>query len=193
MQINNRNTIRFLSGLSFLIFFCPFFQMCSDKSIEEAPFTKEVLAEPSKFTKEELKKFENEKEIEIRKRIIETKKIVTFNAYDFIYKTSGSDSKNTFKELFNSLDEIDTYGVFSIILIIMNSLFILIYSFLNKLKIVIKLNKIGLSLLALSLVFFYLKIGLLEDINQIKIGYYLFFINSIGIIYFCNKELKKTQ
>lgn len=167
--------------------------MCSDKSIKDAPFTKEILAESNNYTKEEIKKFEKEKEIENRKRIIETKKQVTFTAYDFIYENYSNSGNNIFKELFENLNEIDTYGVISVILTIINSLLILIYSFFDKLKIIVKLNYIGLTLMALSLIFFYLKNGLLEDINQIKIGYYLFFLNSIGIIYFCNKELKKAQ
>lgn len=33
---NRKNIIRFLAGLSMMIFFSPFFQMCSDKSIKES-------------------------------------------------------------------------------------------------------------------------------------------------------------
>ncbi|WP_136666606.1 hypothetical protein [Flavobacterium sp. H122] len=166
--------------------------MCSDKSIEEAPFTKTTHANSDNFNEEELRKFEKENEIENKKRIIITRKEVTYNAYELVYSTFD-DSNITFEEIYESLDEVDSYGILSFFLIMINSVFILIYSFLSKLRIVNILNKINIVLITSSLIFFFLKNGLLEDINQIKIGYYLFFLNSIGIIYFCNKELKKTQ
>lgn len=189
MKIKNVTIIRILSGLTFLIFFCPFFQMCSDESIKNAPFTKDILANPEIYTKKELQEFKKNAAIENKKRILETKKETTFNAYEIVYKPL-SENDNFLKVIHENLAEIDTYGVISIVFFILNSIMIFVFTFLKKNKILIILNTINIVLIVSSLLFFFLKKGLLEDINQIKIGYYLFFINTLVIIYFCNQELK---
>jgi len=107
-----------------------------------------------------------------------------------IYSTLFQDQFNL-KEFIKRFKEIDFYGIICYLLIILNSILLLIYSLFYRIKAVINLSFFNIIFLLLSILFFNLDHGL--DFNQIKIGYYLFFINSILIIYFCRKELKTHQ
>lgn len=164
--------------------------MCSDKAINEAPYTKAVIAFPEEYSKEELREIKREHEEENKLRIINTKKEITYNAYEIAFKNS---SEIFFKDSISIFNNFDTYGFMCYISIILISISIAIYSIkIIVIKKILTLTTLNLVLLLISKLFFYLH-GNFEDINQIKIGYYLFFINSILIIYFCRKELKSQQ
>lgn len=188
MQISNRNIIRFLSFLSFVIFFCPFFQMCSDKSIKESRFGEKLVISPS-TPKKEMDSIKNAFE---NKKIISGRKKFTFSIYKLVHTTFLKDEFRVNKFI-KGLNHIDFYGSLSYLFILINSVILLFYSFSNKLKTAINLSFLNIIFLLLSILFFYLKEGLLEDFNQIKIGYYLFFTNSILIVYFCRKDLKLNK
>lgn len=185
MQLNNKIIIRFLSGLTFLIFFCPFFQMCSDEAIKTSP-----LKEFSIKNGTPKKEADSLLTIFYKKKIEQGRKEYTFNAYQI---TKKAFIDNLALDIFDYLDEIDIYGSLCYPLFIIFSSIGLFFSLKSKFNRTRIFNYVNITLIILSIFFFYLKEGLLEDINQIKIGYYLFFLNSIVIIYFCNKELKSIQ
>lgn len=56
---------------------------------------------------------------------------------------------------------------------------------------VIKLCYWNLALVIGSMFIFYFE-HILEEINQIKFGYYLFVVNTIAIIVFCKKSIKQN-
>ena len=101
--------------------------------------------------------------------------------------------------MFQSADEFETkdlldlvlHGFFAFTVSILLSVWIAIASFTNKNSLIIKLCYWNLALIVGSMPVFYLK-GVLEDINQIKFGYYLFIVNTIAIIVFCKKSIKQN-
>jgi len=164
--------------------------MCSDKAIKEGPYTKTEIAFPENYSKAELIEIKKENEKEDKLRIIKSKKELTYNAYEIAFKDT---IELSFKEFISLLNNFDTYGFLCYISIILISISIAIYSIkLIAIKKILTLSISNLILLIISNFLFYLH-GNFEDIRQIKIGYYLFFINSILILYFCRKELKTHQ
>jgi len=197
-------TLRSLISLSFLLFFLPFLRTCSDRSIENlhSEEVSEVLVVDSanKVTKdgdtirifealskqEETKLLQQEKENRIV-RIQKAKKDFTFNFYTLLLET-------LFKDKFdgNSFYEVSFYSSLGYFLVLISTIIMLILSFLNKIKTVQFLSLINLILLSSSTILLYF-CEALEDINQIKIGYYFVFLNFILIILFSRKVLKENQ
>lgn len=199
-----KTTLRSLVSLSFLLFFLPFLKTCSDNSIQR--FHSEKVTEvfvvdsantfikgndtirnfeaPSK--KEEIKLLQQEKENRIA-RIQQSEKEFTFNFYTLLVKT-------LFKDKFDekSFLEESFYPLAGYFLVLISTIVMLILSFLNKVKAVGILSLINLILLISSTILLYF-CDVLEDLDQIKIGYYLVFLNFILIILFSRKVLKENQ
>jgi len=197
-------TLRSLVSLSFLLFFLPFLRTCSDKSIEhfhseevtavividsaktviKGNDTIRIFEAPSK--KEEKKLLQQEKKNRIAK-IHKAKREFTFSFYTLLIKTLFKDKfdKNPFLEK-------SFYSLSGYFLVLISTIIMLILSFLNKMKAVQILSLINLILLSSSTILLYF-CEVLEDLNQIKIGYYLIFINFILIIVFSGKALRENQ
>jgi hypothetical protein len=195
--------------ISFVIFSLPFFQTCSDRSLKRSPryrgeFTgyvqdslnfKMVYNEETKIKDtvwEVIKVSETEKQTIIAKEKIDkevwlkkAKKENTVNAY---YLGIG-----TFKEIeFSKSDLIDKtfYALLSFTLIIVFTFAMILLSFREKFKLITILSSINLLLIIIAPILLYSG-KVIEDINQIKYGYYLFIINSILIIIESKNKLKK--
>lgn len=177
--------IRILAGLSFLIFLCPFFQMCSDESLMVKIPVHEVATSEG-MTAKEISEMSaaSAKEIELAKKEAkeEAKKEYTVNAYELaVFPFLKSD-----EFLLRDLFDIQLYAFLCYILIIVMSIILLINIIRKKHKRVLQHAVTILILMTVPLIIFY-KEDILEDINQIKWGYYLFFINIFAIIYFARK------
>ncbi|SMC35822.1 hypothetical protein [Moheibacter sediminis] len=173
-------TLRALAVFSFVIFFLPFMRTCSDEEIrfsvkEQIEVTKSTPYENNDFLKDE----------KARKLTEDKKENYTFNFYSLsLVSLDDFRLDNFFDRTFWS------FCAFTVILIL--SILILIFSFREKLKIIYVLSIINLIILFSSTLNLYL-IKSIENINQIKIGYYLFVLNSILIVYFSNKLIKQRR
>lgn len=159
--------------------------MCSDEAIKTSPFKE--IAIKNGTPKKEADSIRNNF---YKRKILDGRKKYTMNVYELTKKFFIDQSPI---DIFDHVDEIDMYGSLCFPFFIIFSCTGLFFAFKSRFKLTKLFSLTNTILIILSILFFYLKEGLLEDINQIKLGYYLFFLNSIVIIYFCNKELKSTQ
>ncbi|MFC6262515.1 hypothetical protein [Flavobacterium panici] len=136
----------------------------------------------------------NEKEYHYTSKELADKKRETVNKFlilkdkmtDNGYQLGVSFIQNLdFKDFVNSID----YGFLIFFLILIISFLLIYFAFKNKVKIILILSILNLFLLTLYLVLMYLA-GFLEDIDQIKYGYYFFIINLV-LISFEAYKLKK--
>lgn len=183
--------IRFLSGLTFLIFLCPFFQMCSDedifkkyKEVETVEYeTSPAISEAPVNTVPEEPVFEPVKSIQAQRDEY------TYNGYQLAATLFIDIDKSEF-----GISDIKDPGVYIFMCYTMAVIFsitVLVYAIRNNSR---KVRFFGIySLLTMIVplgINYY--IGGLEDINQIKYGYYLFIINVISIILLANKGNSKV-
>lgn len=181
--------------ISLVILFLPFLQTCSDKEIMRNSFLRDSpLLEPVKATESEYKdsvlviidKDSKEKEFQYTFDELKKKKQITVNKF---LKLRNEFTKNGYQLGFKFVqgleiaDFIESINViclpFFLILVIVCLL--IYFTFKKKTKILLILSILNLLLLLINILLYYLS-ETLEDINQIKFGYYLFVINSILII-----------
>lgn len=166
--MTKQNVIRVLSGLMFLIFFCPFFQMCSDESL---PFPKTAI-DPT----EDASLLKNAEDG------------IIMTGYELgmqIFTLTSDDLKdNVFTQ-----SPFYIYLCFTLTLALSALVFILAMS--GKFKkagvtagAILLLNLIALTIASVEQIF--------TDISQIKFGYYLFVANLVAIIALCAKTKIKT-
>lgn len=183
------NIIRLLAGLSFLIFFCPFFDMCS------SPLKKEINQQLS--------------ESGVKTEITTVQDSIAENTLIPITDTPTASNKNEQTSvlsgyglstyLFKYFKEINTdelkgstfYALLCFTFILIISGLQVILSFKNKLRQVHYLAYINIFLSLVAMLIFYIN-GTLEVLSQIKFGYYLFLINTIAIIVLCKKAIKQN-
>ena len=196
--------IKKLTILSLFLLVLPFFQTCSDKNLMENSYLRnstlieEIL--PTEFaTKsgEVLVDSENVKEFHYTFQELREKKQKTIRGF-LLQKheltNSGYELGLSFikqidiKDLRNTID----FGLLPFFLTIIISIFLVILSLFKKWKIIIILTNLNLLLLVAHLIIAY-KSTSLEDIQQIKFGYYLFTLNLILIIIETIKEQKKEK
>ncbi|HYD90582.1 MAG TPA: hypothetical protein VEA37_03730, partial [Flavobacterium sp.] len=183
------NIIRLLAGLSFLIFFCPFFDMCS------SPLKKEINQQLS--------------ESGVKTEITTVQDSIAENTLIPITDTPTASNKNEQTSvlsgyglstyLFKYFKEINTdelkgstfYALLCFTFILIISGLQVILSFKNKLRQVHYLAYINIFLSLVAMLIFYIN-GTLEVLSQIKFGYYMFLINTIAIIVLCKKAIKQN-
>lgn len=186
-QINKSYVVRALASFSFIIFFCPFLQTCSNESIKE-------------LHKNDISTI-NIKKDTINNEIIENnEELINYYNSDLFKNSKKEYTYNFYKmayfpiEEFHIKDLIDyefyIYLIVSIIILL--SIIILYFSFKNDFIKIKKLNIISLVLLHFYLILMTFNL-VVDNIDQIKYGYYLFLINSLLIIYFSNKLLKEEK
>ncbi len=186
-QKNKSYVVKALACFSFIIFFCPFLQTCSNENIKSfhqsdistVKIKSDTIDGKILESNEELASYYNS---DLFKN---TQKDLTFNFYKMGYFPFMEFSLKAFKEY-----EFYIYLIFD--LIILFSFIMLYYSFKNDFFKIKKLTIFSLVLLHVYLVLLIYK-SVIEDLAQIKYGYYLFLINSLLIIYFSNKLLKEEK
>lgn len=176
------NIVRILAGLTFLIFFCPFFQMCSDDSIlQKVETTEEVTSDSVNAEQVSTKSIIN-KIPEEKYKLEENRKNHALNGYELAYINFKEINKLTFDDIIDS-----GFVFFSFYtLIVFSSSILLINTIRKRMKIVFYLSVANLLLGISSLILFVTDL-LFEEISQIKFGYYLFIINTLALIIFSRK------
>lgn len=105
----------------------------------------------------------------------EVKKEHTFNAYEFSYDVIKDFKIKNFKEA-----SFCSYLIYPLIIVL--SIIILIQAFRDKFKLNLVLSIINIFLLFISLLLM-ISEEMIENIKQLKIGWYLFLLNSLLILY----------
>ncbi|NGY37230.1 hypothetical protein FQU23_006845 [Flavobacterium sp. XN-5] len=178
-----------LSIISLLILFLPFFQTCSDKNISENTMLKNspLLEEVKSDSKAELNAKEYNltfEELTLKKKkaitdFVKLKKELTINGYQ-IGKIFIEDIKTP------------QWAIFPFMVSLLLNLFLIIYAFMEKPKATFILGVINLTLLTVPLIILYLG-NIFEDIEQLKIGYYLLVFNLTIITLQSYSQLKRKN
>ena len=196
--------LKSLISISFLIFILPFLQTCSDKSLKESPrykaeftgfvqdstnlkivYNKETKVNDTLWNVIEVSKTEKEKVIKKEKLEKEI----------WLKKQRKENTHNLYLLAWGNYDEFElryfadkTFYIFSnFTIIVLLTIIMSIMSFKRKFKQIMIISSINLILLIVATISLCL-IGVIENINQIKYGYYLFIVNSILIIIESRKE-----
>lgn len=113
-------------------------------------------------------------------KLLELKKEKTFNAYYISYNIL-SDFKS--KDLTSSI--FYAYLIYPIIIVM--SIIIFVQSFRKRFKSIFYLTSSSSIFFILS-VLLQVYVGIVKDLNQLKIGWYLFLLNSLFMLYFSYKK-----
>ncbi|MDH6254032.1 hypothetical protein M2347_003759 [Chryseobacterium sp. H1D6B] len=190
--------LRTLISISFLFFLLPFLRTCSDQSLEKlVPGPTELTAKDSISSKtiindtikvENISKQESEKQLkkalEERKiNIQKAKKEYTYNFYGIVMQPFKSENKRLSLAAFSNLS---FYPYLALLLFFVSTISMLVLSFFERIKAIRILGILNLLLLITSMVLYYAS-EVIEDLNQIKIGFYVVFINTFLIIIFANR------
>lgn len=168
--MSKQTIIRILTGLTFLIFLCPFFQMCSDKNILKKTVEKGISLTPEQL------------HVEREESLIESRKSNTSSGYEIAFCIF-----NKFE--LQDLSDSGFYCFLCFFIVLIISTIQFCFSFINKFKVIYLLGLINLTLVIFPMLSFYFA-EILEDINQIKYGYYLFIINTIILLLLSKKMMK---
>lgn len=189
--------LRSLLSVSFLLFLLPFLRTCSDQSLDKLiPVPTEIVqgSETSEtvitdtIKVEALSKQESEKylknALEERKvNIQKAKEEYTYNFYTLLLKAFKSNNRTFDASLFSDLN---FYPYLALILFFISTISMLILSFFEKITFITILGTLNLFLLVTSIILYYAS-EVIVDLNQIKIGFYLTFINTFLIILLARK------
>jgi len=194
--MKNSIKLKTLVSFSFIIFFFPFLQTCSDNNLMEFPIHKvEAVESPqidnigiSNTSLSQTVIPKNNKKQE--KDLSQIKKENTVNFYELLNRTFGNKSLNEYNQ--STFEDKTLYPLLGFLLIFINSILLLFFTFFNKYKLTFMLGTLNFVLLILATIGLIIS-EIVEDINQLKIGYYLFALNSIFIILITKNELKKQR
>ncbi|WP_210150337.1 hypothetical protein [Chryseobacterium scophthalmum] len=186
--MKNIFTLRTLILLSFLLFCLPFLRTCSNSSIEKLnPVISDVLPQNN------ISKANNEKLLqksldERKENIEESKEKFTYSFYGlldlgFVNKDTKLDSSVFSDQSF--------YTLLSLLLILISTIFMLFFSFFKRVRLIKILGILNILFLITSMILFY-NSDILEDFNQLKVGFYLVLFNTVLIIFSAFK-IEKTQ
>lgn len=178
-----------LTIISLFILFLPFFQTCSDKNISEntllknSPLTEEV--------KSEFKTELNGKDYNLSFEELTQKKKKAIN--DFV-KLKKELTLNGYQigKLFIEDIETPQWPFLPFTISILLNLFLIFYSFKEKPKVTLILSIVNLILIIIPLIMLYFG-KIFEDIEQLKIGYYLLVFNLVIISSQSYSELKRKN
>ncbi len=191
--MKNNIRLKSLVAFSFLIFAMSFLQTCSDKAIRKHLCVQAEEVNPQFETK-------NNKTGEIENNnatvLSEKSKEECQSCFE---KTKKENTFNLYQLSFENYDEFElsyltdkTFYIFlNFPIIILLSFTMLILTFKRKFKQIIIIGFINLTLLVVATISLFF-IGVIENLNQIKYGYYLFIINTILIIIQSKKEKLPT-
>lgn len=168
--MSKQTIIRLLAGLTFLIFLCPFFQMCSDKNLLKRTVEKGISLTPEQLHAEQ------------EESLIENRKSNTSSGYEIAFCIF-----NKFE--LQDLSDLGFYVFLCFFIVLIISIIQFYFSFLNKFKVIYLLGLVNVILIISPILLLYFD-GLLDDVNQIKYGYYLFIINTIILLLLSKKMIK---
>ena len=194
--MKNSIKLKTLVSFTFVIFFFPLLQTCSDKSLENSPIHKVEANKSIEIDSTEiLNPLPSQTEIIVdnenrKKDFIFIKREYTVNFYQLLSRTFGDINLNEYNK--STFEDKTLYPLLSFLLIFINSILILISTFINKYNITFKLSILNITLFILSTLGLILS-EIVEDMNQFKIGYYLLGLNIIFIIIVTKKELKNQK
>lgn len=194
-----------LTILSLIILALPFFQTCSDQNIMEnsylknSPLEEDVLVTPTEtkivngkeivipqekeyhYTFKEL----TEKKKETIRKFVSLKKEMTSNGYQLAFQfVIQIETKNV-------ISTID-YTLLPFLLTVIITCLLIYFSFKRKPNIILILSVSNFIILIAHLTLLYLS-DYLEDIEQIKFGYYLLLINLVLISIEAFKQKKNGR
>jgi hypothetical protein len=187
-------TIRVLAGLSLLIFFCPFFQMCSDENIpkmvkEAAIIDADSIAgetTPPKISEAAIKEREAQKQAYLEEHRHEW----VFNAYQISsnYGTALAENGIHPKDVTDPI----FWFIFIFILSVITSFIIFITAMLRIARAAFIWSFVNVLFIILFSLFLFMGDSPIEHFHQIKFGYYLFVLNSIALIFVSYKAKKQS-
>jgi hypothetical protein len=206
-------SLRFLCTFSFVLLICPFYDSCNGrgfKKTEESAVEEPVEKIENVIDNSNIIEF-NIKDLVIEQPLIEISILERFydlindkntqNAYDFAYiffdlfERKFQDLKkdaiegiknNNFKGLFFNLKNLSFFWI------IIFTLLLLTFSFTKKINFILKLSKLILILLVITIFCIFLE-GFFENVSQIKWGYYSFISINILIFFNIKKLLSSTM
>ncbi len=168
--------IKFLNLLPFILFFMPFFQLCT------YPIPKEDFGEDAVIVIEEPVKdtiigaISNESNSGERKGL-------NLNVYRMSFVFVNMD--------FESLKDPLFYAFLCFTFLVLGSIFSLFFVIKNKFNLVFICSLVNLSLPIISLFILYFS-NYIDDEFELKYGFYLFILNILLIIYFSKRHLIKN-
>lgn len=180
--MNNIIKLRGLISLNFLIFFLPFLKMCSgvEKKSEvaaEAAISMQNNTEAQSDTLV-LDTLEESQTLSKLVPILDNQGIV-YNFYEAVYFNFETDMIEDF--------EFSPFICYPLVLFLVILMFI--GSIFNKTMLIRTLSIINIVLLLGSVVWFYF-LEIIENINQLRIGFYLIILNMVLIFILSNQKQK---
>ena len=180
--MNNIIKLRGLILLNFLIFFLPFLKMCSgvEKKSEVAAETAISVQNNTKAQSDTLvlDTLEDSQTLSKPEPILDNQGRV-YNFYEAVYFNFETDRIEGF--------EFSPFICYLLVLFLVILMFI--GSIFNKTMLIRALSIINIALLLGSVVWFYF-LEIIENINQLKIGFYLILLNMVLIFVLSNQKQK---
>ena len=186
-------SLRTLIAFSFALFFLPFLRTCSDESIRSSPKISkvEIIADANNndtvlISKKAFDNLEKEITTDKQKHFEEAKKDSTHSFYGLLISTLWEEGVDL-----DTLTDETFYPLFGFLSVLILTIIVLIVSFFNRIKTIKILTVINLSLLITSTILLYF-CDVIKSMNQIKVGFYLIFINFI-LIYIISRKIQKDN
>ena len=178
--MNNIIKLRGLISLNFLIFFLPFLKTCSgvEKKSEVEAETAISVQNNTKAQSDTLILDTLEESSMFSKLILDNQGIV-YNFYEAVYFNFETDMIEDF--------EFSPFICYPLVLFLVILMFI--GSVFNKTMLIRTLSIINIVLLLGSVVWFYF-LEFIENINQLRIGFYLIILNMVLIFVLSNQKQK---
>ncbi|QOW11769.1 hypothetical protein Q73A0000_16070 [Kaistella flava (ex Peng et al. 2021)] len=170
--------LKYLTPICFLIFFMPFLRMCDGK-VETIETNTEDVSQVISLPAEEVN--------HVNTVATEDVNLNTYQLGGVFFKLllEGELDAKIFAE-------IDFWESLCYSLILLNSILMVILSFLSKFHLVKNLAIVNVILLIISTILF-IKSGFIENFSDVKYGFYVFLIYSFLIIYFAKKEFLELK
>ncbi len=171
--MNTKSLIRVLLAVNFGLFLLPFFSACSNNAAKSIPtLTNEVSSIFESDIEVDEVKFENSFK-EINNKTLGTDP-TSLNAYEIVKVLYTNMDKDMIKEPF-------AYFCLSILAMMLAVLLAFLYSLIGRFRQTKKLNIMGLAFLLLALLIAYAS-EVLVDLDQIKVGMYLYLANALVLL-----------
>lgn len=190
-KVKNPTKLELLSSISFIIFLLPFLRMCSDSAIESSPRARAVITESSDSINSVKDSGISQVEILDQKKayeseMIQDKEEYTFNFYELIYIFFGKSKLSEYNG--STLTDKAFYPLFGFFIVLINSVLLLVFALAGRARLAYLFSLSNLIVFIGSTIGLFL-FGVCEDMNQLRVGYYLFALNSILIVLAARKEV----
>lgn len=179
--MNNIIKLRGLISLNFLIFFLPFLKMCSgvEKKSEVVAETAISVQNNTEAQSDTLVLDTLESQMFSKPELILDNQDIVCNFYEVVYFSFETNKIEDF--------EFSPFICYPLVLFLVILMFI--GSIFNKTMLIRTLSIINIVLLLGSVVWFYF-LEFIENINQLRIGFYLIILNMVLIFVLSNQKQK---